>query len=97
MPSSLKNISGCVSEREIYDYLNINFKNSVINVDNEWVSLKFTSKFENPGIPEAGMLLPGHPGGVNWFEWEFLTTAGLCDLGKQGKLFTKAIMVTHSC
>ena len=70
----------------------MNFKNHVTNVDDVWVSLKVTSIFKIPGIPR-----PGHPGGVNLFEQQFWTPAGACDLGKQGDLCTKAILVTRSC
>ena len=44
--------------------------------------------------PQPGMLLSGHPGGVNWYEWKFWTPAVFCDLGQQTDLYTKTILVT---
>ena len=41
-------------------------------------------KYAQPGI-----LLPGHPGGVNKFKLEFCTFAGIFDLGQQAHLDTK--------
>ena len=40
------------------------------------------------------MLLPGHPGGVSWYEQRFWTPADICDLGQQGDLYTKTILGT---
>ena len=41
------------------------------------------------------MLLPGHPGRVNWYEQKFWTDANLFDLGQQTDLYTKTILVTR--
>ena len=44
--------------------------------------------------PQPGMLLPGHPGGVNWYEIRFWTAVNNGDLEQQADLFTRAIMAT---
>ena len=41
------------------------------------------------------MLLPGHPGGVNWYEQKLWTAANHCDLKLQADFFTRAILGTH--
>ena len=51
------------------------------------MSCKAISKVNIPGL-----LLLGHPGGVNWYEQHFLTAADICDLGNQGVLYTKTIL-----
>ena len=61
-------------------YLNMNFKDGATNVEYVWMSLKDTSKFNTPGIPQPGLLQTGHPGGVNVFEWQFWAAAGFCGL-----------------
>ena len=40
------------------------------------------------------MLLPGHPGVVNWYEQHFWTAADSFDLGQQADFYTKAILST---
>ena len=50
------------------------------------------SKFNIPGMTQPGLLLPGHPGGVNWYEQRFWTPADICDIGKKGD--TKTILGT---
>ena len=40
------------------------------------------------------MLIPGYPGGVNGYEQLFWTGAEICDLGKQGDLYTRTILET---
>ena len=40
------------------------------------------------------MLLPGHPGGVSWYEQFFWTLADICNLGQQGDLYTNSIQGT---
>ena len=40
------------------------------------------------------MLLPGHPGGVIWYEQRFWTAADNCDMEQQVDFFTRAILVT---
>ena len=46
-------------------------------------------------LPQPGILLPGHPGGVYWYEQHFWTDADLFDLGQQADFYTKTILVTH--
>ena len=82
-------ISGCVSEREnqgLYEYQQAK---CVTNFENVQISLKATSKFNFPGLLLPGMLLPGDPGGVNWYKQRFWTPADICDLGQQGDLKKK--------
>ena len=43
------------------------------------------------------MLLPGHPGGVNWYEQHVWTDVDLFDLGQQADLYTKSILVLRKC
>ena len=38
---------------------------------------------------QPGLLITGHPGGVNKYEQFFWTPAYICDLGQQGDLYTK--------
>ena len=40
------------------------------------------------------MLLPGHQGGVSWYEQRFWTPFDICDLGQQGDLYTQTILGT---
>ena len=40
-------------------------------------------------LPQPGMLLPGHLGGVTRYEWYFWTAAGFCNLGQQVELTKK--------
>ena len=61
-----------------------------------WICEWATKLPQNPIILEyyqPGILLPS-PGGVNWYEWQFWTPAGFCDLGQQADLYTKIILVT---
>ena len=37
------------------------------------------------------MILPGHPGGVNWYDC-FWIPADICDLGQEADLYTKTIL-----
>ena len=41
------------------------------------------------------MLLPGHPGVINWYEQTFWTAADSCDLGQQADVHIKAILNTQ--
>ena len=47
-----------------WGYPNIDFN----NVEYVQVRLKITSTFNGPGIPQPGLLLPGHLNGINVFE-----------------------------
>ena len=57
------------NQKKKLGYTTVNLKkNSVINVVYVWGSLKVTSTFNIPGIPQIALFLPGHPGGVNVFK-----------------------------
>ena len=47
--------------------------------------------------PQPGLLIPGYPVGVNYYEQRFWTPADICDLEKQGELYTKTILGTPKC
>ena len=40
------------------------------------------------------MLLPGHPGGVSWYEQYFWNPADICDLRQHGDLYTETFLGT---
>ena len=63
----------------------------------QWVSLNFTTKSNIPGIPQPWMLLPGHPGGVNWYECNFWTAGDFYNLEQQANLYTKTILGRRRC
>ena len=38
------------------------------------------------------MLIPGHSGGVSWYEQSFWNPADICDQGQQGDLYTQTFL-----
>ena len=43
------------------------------------------------------MLLPGHSGGVNWYEQHFWTDADFFEVGQHAYLYKNTILVTPKC
>ena len=48
-------------------------------------------------LPQPGMLLPSHTGGVNSFKQHIWTGVSLCDLGQQADPYTKTMLITRKC
>ena len=59
---------GCVSKKKSKGYSNMNLVFFFLNFVYVGMSLKVTIAFNNPGIPQPGVLLPGNPGLVKVFE-----------------------------
>ena len=82
----------CVRKRKPRGF-QISNKNTAVQI---WILSEESTKLSHYLIflekHQPGMLLPGHPGGVNWYEQCVWIVTQNCDLDQQADCFTRAFL-----